>query len=136
MTFFDTVRAHLNERSTRSAWNKGVHAYALDLVEELETNVHNGYYTLDNIRTPADLEKILLNGATDWDQYSWGGSALCYDWQIAERLCTPSELKRTRNGERKPNAHEEWLDTQARALYQAAGHIRLAVRQAFEDVEV
>lgn len=136
MEFFDTVRAHLNERSTRSAWSKGVHAYALDLVGELETNVRNGYYALDQIKTPRELEKVMLNGARDWSQYSWGGCSLCYDWQIAKKLCTPSELKRTRNGERKPNAQEEWLDTQARALYQAAGRIRLAVRQAFEDLEV
>lgn len=136
MMFFNAVRAHLNERSTRSAWNKGVHAYALDLVAELETNVHDGYYTLDQIRTPSELEKVMLNGARDWSQYSWGGCALCYDWQVAKCLCTPSELKRTRNGERKPNPHEEWLDTQARALNQAAGRVRLAVRQAFEDLEV
>lgn len=136
MEFFDSVRAHLNERNTRSAWSKGVQAYALDLIEELETNVHDGYYTLDQFKTPSELEKVMRNGARDWSQYSWGGSALCYDEEIAERLCTPSELKRTRNGERKPNAREEWLDTQARALNQAAGRIRLAVRQAFEDLEV
>lgn len=136
MAFFDTVRAHLSDRSTRSAWSKGVHAYALDLVEELKTNVQAGYYTMDQIRTPRELEKIMLNGARDWNQYSWGGCSLCYDGQIAERLCTPSELKRTRNGERKPNAQEEWLDTQARALNQAAGRVRLAVRQSFEDLEV
>ena len=62
--------------------------------------------------------KTLAN-ADDWNAFSWGGSSLIYDYDIAERLCTPSELKRTKNGERKPNAREDWLDTQARALYQA-----------------
>ena len=45
--------------------------------------------------------------------------SLIYNEDIAERLCTPSELKKTRHGERRPNAREEWLDTQARALFQA-----------------
>ena len=39
---------------------------------------------------------------------------------ICKRLCSPSEQRKTKNGERKPNANEEWLDVQARALCQAA----------------
>ena len=65
----------------------------------------------------------LLNGAKDWSQYSWGGCSLIYDPDIASRLCCPSELKKTRNGERRPNSREEWLDVQARALYQAANRV-------------
>ncbi|HZK45919.1 MAG TPA: hypothetical protein VFD34_06795, partial [Clostridia bacterium] len=69
----------------------------------------------------------LLNGADNWNQYSYGGSALIYDGDIAERLCSPSEYKRSREGERRPNSREEWLDVQARALNQAANMIiRLA----------
>ena len=49
-----------------------------------------------------------------------GRFALIYNGDIAKLLCSPSELKRTRNGERRPNNREEWLDTQARALAQAA----------------
>nr|DAP26633.1 MAG TPA: hypothetical protein [Bacteriophage sp.] len=71
----------------------------------------------------------MLNGAQDWEQYSWGGSALIYDYDIAERLCCPSELKKTRNGERRPNSREEWLDVQARALYQAASRVVNAYRE-------
>ena len=70
----------------------------------------------------------MLNGAQDWEQYSWGGSALIYDGDIAERLCCPSELKKTRNGERRPNSREEWLDVQARALYQASSRVVNAYR--------
>lgn len=43
-----------------------------------------------------------------------------YDGDIAERLCTPSELRKTRGGELNPNCRESWLDVQARALYRAA----------------
>lgn len=39
---------------------------------------------------------------------------------IAEHYCTKSELKKTHNGERKPNSRESWLDVQARAFWQAA----------------
>lgn len=72
------------------------------------------------------VKEWLKNGASDWDQYSWGGSSLIYNSDIAERLCCPSELKKTRNGERRPNSREEWLDTQARALRQAAGRLTRA----------
>ena len=65
----------------------------------------------------------MLNGAQNWSEYSWGGSALICNGDIAERLCTPSELKKTRNGERRPNSREEWLDTQARALYKACNRV-------------
>lgn len=65
----------------------------------------------------------MLNGAQDWGQYSWGGSALIYDGDIAEHLCCPSELKKNRHGERRPNSREEWLDVQARALYQACNRV-------------
>lgn len=47
-----------------------------------------------------------MNGASTWSEYSWGGSALIYNGDIAKRLCNPSELKRTHNGERRPNSQE------------------------------
>lgn len=100
----------------RSAWLKGVNEYALEMLERLESE---GY----EVSTRKELEKTLLNGAASWSHASWGGSFLCYNSDIAERLCTPSELKRTDGGRLKPNAREQWLDTQARALYQAASRI-------------
>ena len=42
------------------------------------------------------------------------------DYEIAKRVCSPSELKKTHEGNRKPNANEDWVDVQARALHQAA----------------
>ncbi len=109
----------------RSAWNKGVTKYAIDLIDYAINNIE--YFTGD-IAKRADVEEFLLNGACNWSQYSWGGCALIYDSDIAKMLCTPSELKKTRNGERRPNSQEEWLDTQARALYQAANRVEKAVR--------
>ena len=103
--------ALIENEHQRSAWNKGVSAYALELLEELEPET-------EICGSPAD-EKLLLNGASDWNEYSYGGCSCIYDSDIAERLCTASELKRTHGGERQPNAQENWLDVQARALYQA-----------------
>ncbi len=116
MTVFEKMIAELEARKDRSAWNKGVTLYAVELVEELEERAK---YEERNPEVGAECREWMLNGAQDWNSYSWRGLSLIYNCDIAERLCTPSELKKTRNGERRPNSREEWLDTQARALYQA-----------------
>jgi hypothetical protein len=105
------LREAIENEPARSAWSKGVKLYALDLIEEMED-------TREFYGSPAD-KKDLLNGADSWQQYSEGGCCFIYDQDIAERLCNPSEYKRTREGERQPNAYEQWLDVQARALFQA-----------------
>jgi len=110
----EAVAAH---KAGRSAWARGVKAYAVELVESLDDSAD-----LSNERL---LEKAMLNGAGDWRQYSEGGCTLCYDADIAERLCSPSELKRCKGGDRQPNARETWIECQTRALWQA---YRLIVR--------
>jgi len=113
------LREAIKNSPARSAWDKGIKLYALELIEELPDDQE--FYG-----SPAD-KKDLLNGAENWEQYSWAGCSFIYDQDIAFRLCTPSEYKRSRGGERRPNARETWLDVQARALYQAAALIlRLA----------
>lgn len=109
------VKELLEQQKVRSAWDKGVKVYAEELIEEIENNLE--YYEF-----PLTIKQV-LNGADNWKEYSWGGSALIYDSDIAERLCTPSELKRNKQGERRPNNHEEWLDVQARALRQAGSRV-------------
>jgi hypothetical protein len=111
MKTISQLREAIEKAPARSAWSKGVKLYALELIEEMPA-------TREFYGSPAD-KKDLLNGADDWQQFSWGGCSFIYDQDIAERLCSPSEYKRTREGERQPNAREQWLDTQARALYQA-----------------
>ena len=108
-------------KNGRSAWSRGVTAYAVELVELLDDGADLSNETL--------LNKALLNGAGDWHQYSEGGCALIYDADIAERLCPPSELKRVRGGERAPNGRETWLDVQARALWQAHKVVERAWRK-------
>ena len=104
----EAVSAH---KAGRSAWSRGVHAYAVELVEGLVDDA--------DLCTDETLWKELLNGADNWRQYSEGGCALVYDADIAERLCSPSELKRTKWGMLPPNSRENWLDCQSRALWQA-----------------
>ena len=120
----------INEKKARSAWERGVREYAAELLDELDEAIRGGWFDAEDLAAPQMVRKALLNGADDWSMFSWGGSSLIYDSDIAERLCNPSELKKTRNGERRPNAREEWLDTQARALGQAAYKVREAIRKA------
>lgn len=98
----------------RSNWAKGVKAYAIDMVKSIEYKKEVSYRF---------IKSDLLNGASDWNEYSEDGHALIYNGDIAKRLCTPSELKRSTrsNGSLKdrPNRYETWIQCQARALFQA-----------------
>lgn len=132
MTIYERMTKELEARKDRSAWQKGVTVYALELVEQLAEAAEGGYIDADDLTAPRMLRKALLNGADDWSAYSWGGCSLIYNGDIAERLCCPSELKRTRNGERRPNSREEWLDVQARALSQAEARVRRVMRDVME----
>ena len=123
MREYAEIKETLETRKDRSAWDKGVTIYAFELLEEY---AERAAYEGRQATNTAEFKEWLKNGASDWDQYSWGGSSLIYNSDIAERLCCPSELRKTRNGERRPNSREEWLDTQARALRQAAGRLTRA----------
>lgn len=130
MNVLEKMKQDLTTRKDRSTWDKGVTVYVLELLEGLEEAIDGGYFAPDDIAAPKVLERGLLNGASSWNEYSWGGCSLIYDGDIAERLCCPSELKKTRNGERRPNSREEWLDVQARALCQACNRVKRAARAA------
>lgn len=120
----------LNAKPQRSAWNRGVSEYAREFLSQLSELAHDGYITRDDLTRCDACRRAMLNGAENWAQYSWGGCSLIYNSDIAARLCTPSELKRTRNGERRPNKSEEWLDTQTRALRQAARRAFICITEA------
>ena len=109
----------INNQEHNSAWKRGVVEYARELLEGLQERIEGGYFDPEDITNRTITHKALLNGSGSWHEYSWNGCSLIYNEDIAERLCTPSELKKTRNGARKPNAIEHWLDTQGRALFQA-----------------
>lgn len=119
-----TLREKLENHKTRSCWAAGVKEYAVEILDTLENveeweQMNKGEYEY----TGSKQNHIdALNGAKDWEQYSRGGYSLVYDGDIARTLCTPSELKKLtykEGGIREPNKSEDWIDVQARALYQA-----------------
>ena len=105
----------------RSIWDKAVQEDASWLLEE-SMDRHNDDVVKDTMtfKSMEGFENVLRMGAETWKDFSEGGGALIYDKDIAEHYCTKSELKKTHNGERKPNSRESWLDVQARAFWQAS----------------
>ena len=109
------IIAALETLNNRSAWDKGVNDYAIDLVNDSQCE--------------GDITKAgLLNGARDWSEFSYGGCSLIYDADICEALCSPSEVKRSDSGRLAPNGRETWLDVQTRALNQAWNRIKRVIR--------
>ena len=114
--YTNELRKLVEEIPNTSAWKRGVKEYAYELLDNLEEKAQS-YERLP--KNGMELEEWILNGAISWDDYSYGGCSLIYDGDIAERLCTPSELKKKDGGRLAPNSQESWLDVQIRALYQA-----------------
>lgn len=111
---------HNRTKRRKSAWRNGLKQY----IEEIVNNRYG-----DDRYVDIDEETSFLNGARDWGQYSYGGCSLIYDYDIALRLCNPSEFAKKKEGMLPPNSNETWLDVQARALAQAALSIRWALRK-------
>lgn len=110
------IRERLAAFKPRSAWDKGVKEITKGLLDKYEEIVR---YREGSDPVPPLTEKIVLNGARDWEQYCYGGCAMISDREIAETLCTPSELRRTDFGRKAPNSRETWMDVQIRAHKQA-----------------
>lgn len=121
----------LNEKisaeNPRSFWDNGVKSYALEILGNGESN---GLFSENTDFSTVELSDLLNHVDAEnlgrWETckaVSWGGNFEIYDPEIARRLCTPSELKKTRNGEKAPNSREQWLDVQTRAIFQAVNMI-------------
>lgn len=106
--------AYEAQKKSRSAWDRGVAEY----MEELLFGLAKWLRKL-NPTTPAtvDVRELLLNGADNWTQYSFGGCSLIYNGDIAERLAPPSRRKRLENDGYTAMTY------QARALEIAASRI-------------
>ena len=106
----DGIRKELSAHKGRKKWEKGVFYYAMDLVDGLE---EYGFDMSDSdLMSMSILHKSLLNGASGWNEYSFTGSALCYNSDIADRLFTKAEQKRGISS-------DTLFSKQAEALYQA-----------------
>ena len=116
---YSEIHNLLTQEKPRSAWSRGVNNIALDIVseilEEYDGNDAPHYYRVDDFAR--HFYNVSLREAVD------GGCFLIYDYDIAENFCTPSELKRVKNGYRNPNSSESWLDVMYRGAYQAIRHI-------------
>lgn len=114
------IIAKLDGIKARSVWKNGVKNCAIDLIDRMENETFSG--------SIEDLKKELLNGANSWQHYAWSGCGLIYNSSIAKTFCTLSELKKTCNGSRRPNASEDWLDFYSRGLDQAWKLIKSVIR--------
>ena len=132
----------INEKTERakikriSKWESGLLAYAGELLE----NAKDALDYCERTNKPFEMsEGLLLNGASSWNDYSWGGCSLIYNGDIAARLATPSEIKRRTSKKwglsDYANAREHWLDCQGRALFQAARKVLALYKMGLKAAE-
>ena len=97
----------------KSAWNKGLKAYMHDFID-YDIILFDKLVKSQNFN---EFKQILLNGADNWTHHSWSGCSLRYNYDILERLCPASVVKKYQNCSMINGI--ELLDIQARALSQA-----------------
>lgn len=125
-----TVSNEVMNTKTRSAWSKGVQSYAFHILAQFED--WRRFNESEGLECPELDERTALNGAQDWSAWAYGGCGLVYDSAIAERLCTPSEIRRLQyktGAMKQPAPCTNWLDIEARAAHQAWRMIAEAVRK-------
>lgn len=107
------AEAEKMSKSERSYWSRGVASLIRDYGEKV-LQEHDG-----EIISARDFYKLWNRGADSLRDAVYGGSFDIWNYDIAKRLCTPSELKKNNEGMRSPNKSESWLDVEIRAMYQA-----------------
>lgn len=116
---YTEIHTLLIKEKPRSAWARGVNNIAMDIVaqilESTDGNDAPHFYSVPDFAHH-------FFGASLLDAVI-GGCFLFYDYDIAKNFCTPSELKRTKNGEHNPSRTETWLTVMYRGAYQAIKHI-------------
>lgn len=110
------LEEHANQRST---WGRAVLTYSIELIENFSPAEITKLIFLAKERDWDAFEKMLLNGAYDWQQYSYGGCSLIYNKDVDIRLNPPSQRGRC--------SGEKLLSYQARALKQAYFLLRKAI---------
>lgn len=112
------------QQKARSAWDKGVFEYAIEMLEQLG---HKQEIT-DPKECFNHCDYKTMSVSELAHECSYGACFEIFDEDIAKRLCSPSELKKyyRKDGSfrQTANARETWLDVQARALKQAHGKIK------------
>ena len=103
----------IEKEKANSAWDKGVKNYCFEIIDNIKNNYNYHGEDLKSFDFKS-LQKLALNGADTWSQYSWGGCSLVYNWDILKALFSPSIVKKYENSDTIRGLH--LLDYQARAL--------------------
>ena len=107
------AEAEKMSRTERTYWSRGVASLIRDYGEEV-LQEHDG-----EIVSARDFFKLWNCGNDSLRDAVYAGSFDIWNYDIAKRLCTPSELKKSNEGMRNPNRCENWIDVEIRAMYQA-----------------
>lgn len=127
--YLSDMRTYISETELkRGQWNKTMAYYAYFL---LDSYIDICKWCADQNEAIPDLSlDTVLNGASGWHQYSYGGLALVYDGDIAKIVFTPAQFTKWEQGRKVTD--EPMLDIQARAL--AAGWMVLKSAQRYADM--
>ena len=114
------------EKKARGTYNKAIYQYAFELVDNIADNYITTAEELEHLENITNLKERALNGATNWNQYSWGGCSLCYNYDILQRLFCKSIAKKYENADSVRGRH--LLDCQASALSKAFCKINFLIK--------
>lgn len=114
------------QKHARGAYQKAIYQYAFELVDNIADNYISTAEELEHLENITNLKERALNGASDWNQYSWGGCSLCYNYDILSRLFCPSIVKKYKNADTVRGRH--LLDYQATALSRAFSKINFIIK--------
>lgn len=116
------------QKHARGAYQKAIYKYAFELVDNIADDYTTTAEELEHLESITNLKERALNGATSWSQYSWGGSSLCYDYDILTRLFCPSIVKKYQYTDTIRGRH--LLDYQASALARAFSKINFIIKMS------
>ena len=114
------------QEKARGTYQKAVYLYAFELVDNIADNYITTADELEHLENITNLKERALNGATNWNQYSWGGCSLCYNFDILSRLFCKSIVKKYENADSVKGRH--LLDWQASALAKAFSKINFLIK--------
>ena len=126
-----SIMTRINSWKANSAWNRGVKLYAMEILSNIKDEGQNELSFDENGKLIQKTWTIhgLTQGFDHWVGCSQSGQFEIYDREIALRLCTASELQKTKFGERNPSKRETWIECQGRALFQARNLIAKTVTE-------
>ena len=74
------IKKDISAHSARSAWDKGVKGYAVEMFDDYLDRLH---ITDDSVRIGKVAEADLLNGAQNWEQYCLFIMLMIKTWMTA-----------------------------------------------------